>query len=500
MLPKRFETFIRILALSALSFWLPTATRSPSSTPTPTPSPKLSQFTFPVKVGPTGRYLVDQKRKPWMLIADSAWTILSHFSPAQQATYCATRAAQGFTAVLFSIMVGPNEGGNAIPFSLLDGRLPFTGTVSVGGVTYPDISKPNPAYWAEIDSFIKLAGSYNLCAIPVATDTGNGQLNSCTLPTFRANGVAKCQAFGAFLGNRYKNFPNIIWQHGNDYNRTGNFNGQQPGDSHLMAAIINGIGSADNNHLHTLECDSGEPTPTCDLSSDDTTLYPLTDINEVYSYIPNYAPILLGYNLPSPKPVILGENGYEGQGLLVPDVRKQDWWIATSGAAGQFWGTNNMSVSSSPSSRSLPGLLASPGAIQMSYLASFFSILQWWNLVPDQTNVFVTAGKGTAFSNCGIADASGTVAADGYSTASITADKTLGVVYIPTGNTITVNMGAFAAGFKVNARWFDPTNGTYTLVAGSPFAATGSQVFAPPGKNSQGQADWVIVFQQGSPA
>jgi hypothetical protein len=60
-------------------------------------------------------------------------------------------------------------------------------------------------------------------------------------------------------------------------------------------------------------------------------------------------------------------------------------------------------------------------------------------------------------------------------------------------------MGAFAAGFKVNARWFDPTNGTYTLVAGSPFAATGSQVFAPPGKNSQGQADWVIVFQQGSP-
>ena len=82
-----------------------------------------------------------------------------------------------------------------------------------------------------------------------------------------------------------------------------------------------------------------------------------------------------------------------------------------------------MSVSSSPSSGSLPGLLASPGAIQMSYLASFFSILQWWNLVPDQTNVFVTAGKGTAFNNCGIADASGTVAADGYSTASITADK-----------------------------------------------------------------------------
>ena len=238
-------------------------------------------------------------------------------------TYTTSQTAGDLSVVIVGwndstaqVSFGPNEGGNATPFSLLDGQLPFTGTVSVDGVTYLDISKPNPAYWAEIDSFIKLAGSYNLCAIPVATDTGNGQPNSCTLPTFRANGVAKCQAFGAFLGNRYKNFPNIIWQHGNDYNRTGNFNGQQPGDSHLMAAIINGIRSADNNHLHTLECDSGEPSPTCDLSSDDTTLYPLTDINEVYSYIPNYAPILLGYNLPSPKPVILGENGYEGQGLF----------------------------------------------------------------------------------------------------------------------------------------------------------------------------------------
>ena len=56
-------------------------------------------------------------------------------------------------------------------------------------------------------------------------------------------------------------------------------------------------------------------------------------------------------------------------------------------------------------------------------------------------------------------------------------------------------MGAFAAGFSVNARWFDPTNGTYTQVAGSPFAATGSQVFAPPGNNSQGQTDWVIIFK-----
>jgi hypothetical protein len=263
-----------------------------------------------------------------------------------------------------------------------------------------------------------------------------------------------------------------------------------------MAAIVNGIKSADPNHLSTLECDAGENSPTCDLSSDDTTLYPLVNINEAYSYAPNYCPIFLGYNLPSPKPVILGENGYEGQFEgTVPEVRRQDWWIATSGAAGQFWGTNNMSFSSPPSIGSLPGLLSSPGAIQMSYLTSFFSGLAWWNLVPDQKNVFVTGGEGLAFTGCGMADPSGTIVADTHATASITSDKTLGVVYIPTGNAITVNMGAFSPRSTVNARWFDPTSNTYTAISGSPFAATGSQVFAPPGNNSQGQTDWVIIFQ-----
>jgi Putative collagen-binding domain of a collagenase len=48
---------------------------------------------------------------------------------------------------------------------------------------------------------------------------------------------------------------------------------------------------------------------------------------------------------------------------------------------------------------------------------------------------------------------------------------------------------------STTARWFDPTNGTFTSISGSPFANTGSHSFTPPGNNSAGDADWVLVLQ-----
>ncbi|MBL8199385.1 MAG: hypothetical protein JNK40_00300, partial [Chromatiales bacterium] len=48
---------------------------------------------------------------------------------------------------------------------------------------------------------------------------------------------------------------------------------------------------------------------------------------------------------------------------------------------------------------------------------------------------------------------------------------------------------------RVTARWFDPLSATYSTVAGSPFAATGSRAFLPPGNNSAGAGDWVLVLE-----
>jgi hypothetical protein len=47
----------------------------------------------------------------------------------------------------------------------------------------------------------------------------------------------------------------------------------------------------------------------------------------------------------------------------------------------------------------------------------------------------------------------------------------------------------------VTARWFDPTNGTFTATSGSPFTNSDSHEFTTPGNNSSGDSDWLLVLQ-----
>jgi hypothetical protein len=45
------------------------------------------------------------------------------------------------------------------------------------------------------------------------------------------------------------------------------------------------------------------------------------------------------------------------------------------------------------------------------------------------------------------------------------------------------------------ARWYDPSRGSYSAIAGSPFPNSGSQDFTPPGPNGDGDPDWVLVLE-----
>jgi len=89
--------------------------------------------------------------------------------------------------------------------------------------------------------------------------------------------------------------------------------------------------------------------------------------------------------------------------------------------------------------------------------------------------------------------------ADDYVTAAATPDGTLLVAYVPPARTgsITVDMGAMSG--PSGARWFNPTNGIYTQVA-TGLANSGSRAFTPPGNNSAGQREWVLVLDTGTGA
>ena len=68
------------------------------------------------------------------------------------------------------------------------------------------------------------------------------------LDILRKNGKSKAFEYGQYLGNRYKDFPNIIWMHGNDFQSWRN-----AADDDLVQAVARGIRSMDANHIHTVE-------------------------------------------------------------------------------------------------------------------------------------------------------------------------------------------------------------------------------------------------------
>src|SRR5262249_51653019 len=98
----------------------------------------------------------------------------------------------------------------------------------------------------------------------------------------------------------------------------------------------------------------------------------------------------------------------------------------------------------------------------------------------------VTAGYGTFAS-------SGHVIDSDYLTAARTPEGGLVLAYAPTPRTFTVDMTKLAS--PAVARWWDPSRGTFTAIAGSPFANSGARAFTSPGPNGDGDGDWLLVLE-----
>jgi hypothetical protein len=428
---------------------------------------------WPLKASASRRYLVDQNNVPFLLMGDAAHTLINSLGPTDMATYMSTRASQGFNAIQVII---PCDTYISCPASMASftGVVPFTSGSSQSSY---DLSTPNPAYWSIVDNLLSTAAAHNLVVFLNPMDTGG------LLPLLENNGTTKVFNYGVFLGNRYKNTPNIVWDFGGDFqgwntNTTGN---------NLIYQLMAGIASVDANHPMDIELSYDRS-----YSNQDTaTLGPVLSLDAAYTYYETYDCVLAAYNSSPTLPVFMIEANYEGEnntgffsgttGTFV--LREQEYWTMTSGATGQLYGSHY-------TNHFLPGWklnMNTPGALEIKYLMQLFGSLPWWNLVPDQTHQIVTSGYGTYNGS------SGNLPASHYSTTAWVTDGSLAVVYDPAGNALTVNLAKFSG--PATARWYDPSNGTYTSITGSPFANSGSHVFSTPGTNHDGQSDWVLVLQ-----
>jgi hypothetical protein len=424
--------------------------------------------TYPIKVSAKNRYLVDQNNRPFMIIGDSPHSLIGRMSKSDAEFYMANRARYGINTLWVELLCNDKTACNA-DGTTFDGIPPF--------IVAGDISTPNPAYFHRVDDILNVAAEYGITILLDVIET------SGWLATFKANGVEKAMTFGEYVGNRYKSIPNIIWMCGNDFQTWAD-----PNDDAVVLALARGIQSADSNHISTTELNY-----LTSASLDDARWDPLIELDGVYTYYPTYAEVLKEYNRKNYKPIFMEEANYEFEHNFADDgspgnLRRQEYWTMLSGATGQLYGSAYTWKLSSGWLTNWRSRLDTPGVIQLSYMKALFARRRWYELIPDQTHSVIVDGYGTPAPL-----GTGSVTTDTYVTVARTADGGLAIAYLPTIRTITVDMSQLAG--PTSAQWYDPTTGRYITVNGSPVMNAGHKQFTPPGKNGDGDGDWVLVLE-----
>ncbi|MBM4085600.1 MAG: DUF4038 domain-containing protein, partial [Planctomycetes bacterium] len=438
----------------------------------------VSDSPFPVRVSANGRHLVDARGQPFLLHGDTAWSLLVQLTKDETEEYLENRRQKGFTAILvqliskFATNPPKNKYGNA----------PFT--------TSGDFSTPNEAYYAHADWVVQKAGEKGILLVLNPCFTGWSSNGTSSKDGFLneiiANGPTKCRDYGRYVGNRYKNFANIIWQAVGDMMvpRGG------PAERNWLE-ILQGIKEFAPSHHWTAHYDRFT------TALDQPAFAPHMTLDNAYTGNRTYARTLIAYNRTNPKPTFVNEAYYEDTGLPTDNgtpalTRAQAYWALLGGATGQTFGSQYVWSFGAPPHETKDwrtGMDRQPSRA-MVHVKALFEGRAWHNLVPDQNHTVVTSGYGTF----GVDDL--TIGGD-YVTAARTGDGTLVMAYVPSTETdtrsITVNMARLSG--KATARWFNPTTGTYTAINGAPLANSGSREFTTPGDNGTGTNDWVLVLE-----
>lgn len=418
---------------------------------------------FPLKVGPTGRYLVDRNSTPFLIAGESPQAMMVNVSEKDAELFFANRRSHGFNTAWINLICATYTGGRA-DGATKDGLRPFKNGF--------DFSEPQEAYFARCDHIIQLAANHGMLVMLDPGETGS------FLKVMQSNGIEKCREYGRYLGKRYEHFDNILWFHGNDYN---DHNAENDA---LVTAVALGIKEFDDRHLHTIETEADDGGHT---SLDDPRWEPIIGLSGAYSYGPVYVPIFRDYNRKTEHrvPTFMVESSYEfeklgGAQLGTPrQLRWEEYTSDLSGTTGQMYGNKY----TWPFLADWKEKLDTPGAVQMAYVTALFEPRAWHQLVPDQDHALVTQGWGKfgEFSYC---------------SAARTPDGKLAIVYVPDKRTITIDLSKLTG--SIATRWYDPSTGKFQAIPGSPFSDKGTRAFTTPGANGDGDADWLLVLEGNS--
>lgn len=448
-----------------------------------------SQNIFPLKVSANHRYLVDQKNKPFPILGRTSWFVIS-LSQTDYQAYINNSLALGYNSIEMHVLNHDPRGNNP-PFNG-DGDLPFLkrldGSAWNGSLVYsdknsevPDMTTPNEKYWSYVDSFLSFCESKGVMVFFFPAYLGYPGSNQGWMPELVANGEEKSRAYGEWIARRYKNQKNIVWM------LLGDIGTFKPEEKIAEAMLIRGLKSVPDQQSdqYTGESKSQENAVDQPDFGHEMTL------NGVYTWggsvtVPDLGRI--GYSHTPVVPAFLLEEPYDEEGpdgnhvnpSAIQPVRRFQWWGWLSTIAGYISGNGYVW----PFVGAWKDHLDTQGSRDMGRLNSFIKSFPWWNFVPSGLNGMKDL----------IIEGGSSPSSEDYVSAAATPDKNLLIAYIPPAHSGSVTVDMTAMNDHVLARWYDPTSGKYSNIAGS-LRNKGTHVFTPPGTNSTGQADWVLVLE-----
>lgn len=422
----------------------------------------FSQFSISVN----HRYLL-KNGKPFYWLGDTGWELFHRLSKEEANEYLKKRAEQGFTVI------------QAVVLAELDGLH----TPNVNGdkpLIDDDPTKPNEAYFKQVDYVVDKANEYNLniAMLPTWADKIFKDRWGAGPEIFN---TTNAKIYGEWIGNRYKDKTNIIWVLGGDRNPRNN------SDVAIWNAMGKGIMKATNNKavitFHPQPCDSGSATWFHQQKWLAFNMFQNGHCRDMNVY----DKIQLAYNMQPTKPVIDGESLYEDHPVCFNakelgtssayDVRKYAYLDVFAGAFGNTYGCHDIWQFYSTKQEAVNGphiywqqAMDLPGANQMKYVRQLIESHPMIERIPDQSLI----------------EENNLVASERIQA---TRGNDYAFIYTSEGKSFTVYLNKIS-GKTLHAYWYNPRDGKTTDIGN--FSNNNTKKFTPP-TSDYGQ-DWVLVI------
>lgn len=436
-----------------------------------------------LKVSANKHYLMTENGEPFFWLGDTGWLLFAKLNIQEANRYLQDRKDKGFN-VIQAMVLHTLSAVNAYGDTALINNNVATPNIQPGNSPADSLQYD---YWDHVEMIVDMAAEKGLYMGLVPVWGTNVKMG----------GVSRDQAitYASWLGDRFRNKPNIIWLNGGDIKGSDSIN--------TWKAIGNTLRKHDPNHLITFhpfgrttssDWFHDEPWLDFNMFQSGHRSYQQDTARSEHRFGPdNWKFVELDYYKKPTKPTLEGEPSYEAipYGLHdtsstnprwdYNDVRRYGYWAIFAGAAGYTYGHNSVMQMHKPTDvGSAYGskmywytALDQPGAIQMYHLKELLLSRPYFERVPDQS--MIAGNPGLKYNHL--------VATHG---------KNYAFVYTYNGRIFKLNMGKIA-GSRVSASWFNPRNGRIQKLG--VFSNSGTHTFNPPGKQQEGN-DWVLILDK----